>query len=72
MGPGTESKTYVVNKHLQHATGLRFNQRGHCLADMRFIAIEKEKRNNALYRKEREEYFIRKFNTYNKGINKKT
>ena len=67
-----DHRGYVVNKHLQHATGLHFNQPGHCLADMRFIAIEKSKRNNTLYRKEREEYFIRKFNTYNKGMNKKT
>ena len=67
-----DHRGYVVNKHLQHAKGLHFKQPGHCLADMHFIAIEKEKRNNALYRKEREEYFIRKFNTYKQTCKKTT
>ena len=34
-------------------------------------ALERVKRNNILYRKEREEYFIRLFDTYNRGMNKK-
>ena len=62
----------IVNKHLSEATGEHFNLPGHSLADVSVTAIEKVKENNTLYRKEREEYFIRLFNTYHNGINKKT
>ena len=67
-----DHRGYVANQRLQQSTGHHFNQPGHCLADMNITAIEQVKRNNTLYRKEREEYFIRLFNTYHKGMNKKT
>ena len=41
-----------------------FNESGHSLADMKMIILEKVKKNDELYRKECEHYFIRKFNTY--------
>ena len=43
---------------------------GHSLADMKMVILEKVKKNDELYRKEREHYFIRKFNTYYKGLNR--
>ena len=66
-----EHRGYILNCHLNKATGDHFNQPGHSLADLTVTALEKSKRNNSLYRKEREEYFIRLFNTYHNGINKK-
>ena len=39
---------------------------------MKITAIEQiKKKNDSEYRKEREEYFIRKFNTVYKGMNRK-
>ena len=63
---------YIVNSHTNRATGDHFTQPGHSLADLQVSVLERVKRNTTLYRKEREEYMIRKFNTFHKGINKKT
>ena len=63
---------YIVNRLTNTATGDHFTQPGHSLADLQVTALEKVKKNNTLYRKERGEYFIRKFNTFHNGINKKT
>ena len=46
------------------------NDPGHSLADLRVTILEQVKKKCILYRKEREEYFIRKFNTVHEGINK--
>ena len=67
-----DHRGYIVNNHLTKATGEHFNLPGHSLADLSVTAIEQAKVNSLLYRKEREEYFIRLFNTFHKGINKKT
>jgi len=61
-----------VNNLINTATGSHFNQPGHCLGNMKITAIEQiKKKNDSEYRKEREEYFIRKFNTVYKGMNRK-
>ena len=60
-----------VNNHVDTATGSHFNQPGHSLADMSVTILEQVRKNNDAYRKEREEYFIRKFNTIQKGMNRK-
>ena len=57
--------------HGVEATGQHFTQPGHSLSDISITAIEQVKRKDTLYRKEREEYFIRKFNTFHEGMNKK-
>ena len=61
---------YVRTKKLNQATGHHFNQPGHSLADLKVIALEKVHSSDPFYRKERESYLIRKFNTYYKGINR--
>jgi hypothetical protein len=53
------------------ATGQHFNSPGHSIADLCITVIEQVKKNNTLYRKEREEMHIRRFNTLYKGLNKK-
>ena len=59
---------YVQNKD-DTPSGKHFNEIGHSLADMKMVILEKVKKNDELYREEREHYFIRKFNTYYKGLN---
>ena len=63
---------YKVNQKLDQATGYHFNQPGHSLSDMTLSVLERVKKTNLIYRKEREEYKIRLFNTYYKGMNKRT
>ena len=60
-----------VNNQLDTATGSHFSQPGHCLADLTVIILEQVKKNCDEYRKEREAYFIRKFYTVHKGMNRK-
>ena len=65
-----EHRGYVNNKDESQATGEHFNLPGHSLSDMTITILEKVRSNDDLYRKEREKYFIRKFNTFYKGLNK--
>lgn len=65
-----DHRGYVTNKVTHKATGAHFNLPGHSLADLKITVIEQIKKNSDEYRKERESYFIRKFNTLHKGINR--
>ena len=67
----SEHKAYVVNKHLTKATGAHYNTPGHSVSDMQVSILEKIYSTDPLIRKEREELFIRKFNTKYKGLNLK-
>ena len=64
-----EHKGYINNTHLNQPTGFHFNKQGHTLSDMKIIILEKVKKRDNFYRKEREKYLIRKCNTYNQGMN---
>ena len=50
-----------------YATGEHFNLPGHTYQNMKFTIVEKVKKQDIIYRQEREKYFIRKFNTFNEG-----
>jgi hypothetical protein len=65
-----DHRGYVVNKHVDKATGAHFNLPGHSLNHMKFTILEQVKVNSDMYRKERERYFINKFDTYNRGLNR--
>ena len=65
-----EHRGYVTNGHTDQATGAHYNLPGHSVENMKISIIEKVKQGSDAYRKERELYFINKFNTYYKGINK--
>ena len=67
-----DHRGYIVNKHLDKATGAHFNLPGHSLANMRFTILEQVKKNCTLYRKEREKYLIIKFNTHYNGLNRQS
>ena len=60
-----------VNNHFDNATGTHFNQPGHSLSNLQITVLQQIKKKDNAYRKEREEYLIRKFNTVYKGMNKK-
>ena len=66
-----EHKTYIKSEKLNEATGEHFNKPGHSIEHLKVTVLEQIKQSDTLYRKERESYFIRKFNTFNRGINKK-
>ena len=55
-----------------HYTTLHYhiNQPGHDLSNLKIAVLEQVKSEDTLYRKEREKYFINKFNTFYRGINK--
>ena len=59
-----------VNSYDDTATGEHFKLPGHSLAEMTVTILEKVRSSDDLYRKEREKYFIRKFNTFYKGLNR--
>ena len=66
-----EHKQYVTSRQTTKATGLHFNLPGHSISDMKVTILEKVHSLDPLVRREREDLFIRKFNTKYKGLNKK-
>ena len=67
-----EHRGYVVNNITTNATGAHFTSPGHSLSDMKIVILEQVKIQDPQYRRERERYFINKFNTYYKGMNRET
>ena len=65
------SPLHVTSKQTDKATGEHFNLPGHSVANLKVSIIEQVKFNSDLYRKEREEFYIRKFNTLYEGMNRK-
>ena len=65
-----DHRGYVTNHVTSTATGTHFNQPGHSLSDLTITVLEHTPRKNTEYRKERESYFIRTFNTFYKGLNR--
>ena len=61
---------YIVKKHVDKATGAHYNLPGHSLANLKVTIIEQVRYRDDNYRKERESYFINKFNTLNRGLNR--
>ena len=65
-----DHRGYVNNLDVSQATGEHFNSPGHSLSYLSIVILEKVRSSDDLYRKEREKYFIRKFNTYYNGLNR--
>ena len=61
---------YVRNKMTHISTGAHFNTPGHTLANLKITILEQVKVKDPEYRKERETYFINKFDTYYNGMNR--
>ena len=66
----SEHKVYVNNIFPTQATGIHFNQPGHNLANLKITIVEKLKKDNGAYRKEKKRFLINKCNTYYRGINR--
>ena len=66
----SEHVSYIRSKNITQATGFHFNLPGHSLSDMKVSGLELIRNPDSEYRKERESYIIRKFNTFYKGINR--
>ena len=54
------------------SVGVHFRQPGHSIHDLEMVPIEKVRKEDCLLRKTRESYYIGRFNTVNKGLNKKS
>ena len=50
--------------NMEQATGEHFTLPGHSISNMKMTIVERVKKNDDQYRKEREKYFIDKFNTF--------
>ena len=59
------------NDKFDKATGHHFNLPGHSLSDMKVTVLENVHKRDPEYRKEKESYLIRIFNTFHQGLNKK-
>ena len=59
-----------VNSGDDTATGEHFNLPGHSLSDLSITILEQVMKKDDLYRKKREKYFIRKFNTFFRGLDR--
>ena len=66
----SEHRGYIYRKETQHATGAHFNKPGHSLSNMKVTVLEKVRSNDPMYRKEREKFHIRKFNSFYNGMNR--
>ena len=66
----SDHRGYITNQVLNVSTGDHFNLPGHSLANVQITILEQVKKNCTMYRKEREKYFINKFNTYHQGLNR--
>ena len=62
---------YIRNYNIKEATGYHFNQSGHSLENMTVTVLEKVRKRDEAYRRERERYHINNFNTFYKGMNRK-
>jgi hypothetical protein len=67
-----DQRGYINNLDESLATGKHVNSPGHSLSVLSIVILEKVRSSDDMYRKEREKYFIRKFNTYYKGLNRQT
>ena len=66
-----DHRGYVLNQYIEKVTGAHFNTTGHSLSNLKITILEQVKKTDTEYRKQREKYFISKFNTINIGLNKK-
>ena len=58
---------YVRTKKTNQAAGYHFNLPGHSLGDFKVTGLERVVKPDVEYRKERESYIIRKFNSFLHG-----
>ena len=62
---------YIRNSKISEPTGSHFNLPGHDISMLQVSILEKCKLESKVYRETREEFFIQKFQTKFKGMNRK-
>ena len=65
-----EHKNYVTTNNHSKPTGVHFNLKGHTVSDMEITIIEKIFSQDPRFRKQREKFYIQKFNSRYKGLNR--
>ena len=65
-----EHRNYVSTNNQSKTTGVHFNSKGHTISDMEITIVEKVFNQDPRFRKEREKFYIQKFNTRYKGLNR--
>ena len=65
-----DHKGYITNQVTSRATGAHWNRPGHSWAHMKVTILDQIRNSDEEYCRERGKYFIRKFDTYNNGINR--
>ena len=65
-----DHRSYISNQVTSRATGAHWNLPGHSLAQLKITILEQVTSKEEDYIREREKYFIRKFDTFNQGINR--
>ena len=65
-----EHRNYVSTNNQSKTTGVHFNYKGHTISDMEITIVEKVFNQDPRFRKEREKFYIQKFNTRYKGLNR--
>ena len=66
----TEHKQYIRSQNLENPSRHHFNLPGHQLSHLSGLVLEHVKSSDPFVLKAREFYLIKKFDTYNNGINK--
>ena len=65
-----EHKRYITNNIINKTTGYHFNLSVNNISNFTVTILEKVEKYDEQYRKQREKYFIKKLNTYYKGLNR--
>ena len=66
----SKHRNYISNN--EQATCIHFNLPGHSASDMQILILEQIRKKDDFYRKERESWFIKKFQTHITGMNRKS
>ena len=66
----SDHRGYINQQVVSVTNGDHYNLPGHNLTNLKVSTLEVVKKKEYLYKKERETYFINKFNTYYHGRNR--
>ena len=65
-----DHRDYVKSDDISKPSGEHFSQKGHSIADLKAMVIEEVTSKDPFVLKVREKMYIKKFKTYEKGLNK--
>ena len=66
----SEHRDYPKRDGTTEPSGEHFTKRGHSVADVKGLVLEKVKSKDPFVLKARESFLIKKFDTHNNGLNK--